>query len=142
MLARVDDLDGSVKDVVAVTFGFKGKVYAIDLGPDSRAALEAALAPFLGSATEYAALPQPPEQAEVKISTPAIVVPSPKRTPPKKPVLTSVKGPSRSAKKLTAESPKLDFRAVRDWAPANGYSVSATGRVPKIVVQAYRDAHA
>lgn len=139
MLARVDDLDGSVKDVVAVTFGFKGKTFAVDLGPNSRAALEAALAPFLGVATEYGKMPAAPATTEVKIPARRPVAPAPT---PSKPQLASVKTPPRTRKTLTSAAPKVNFKEVRAWAPQNGYTVSDTGRIPAIVLKAYQEANA
>lgn len=37
-------------------------------------------------------------------------------------------------------STDLDTRAVRQWASENGYNISARGRIPGNVVQAYREA--
>lgn len=46
----IDDIDGSVLDVKLVRLGFDGANYELDLGPANRAALKAALEPYLGAA--------------------------------------------------------------------------------------------
>ncbi|RZS79464.1 Lsr2 protein [Motilibacter rhizosphaerae] len=40
-----------------------------------------------------------------------------------------------------ASSPKQDTGAVREWARANGFTVSDRGRIPGNVVQAFEQAH-
>jgi len=46
-----DDLDGSV-NAKEVSFSLNGRTWVIDLGPKNRAALEKALKPYIGKATE------------------------------------------------------------------------------------------
>lgn len=38
-------------------------------------------------------------------------------------------------------APKGDLKAIRDWANANGYTVSSRGRIPGDVQSAYNAAH-
>ena len=40
-----------------------------------------------------------------------------------------------------ARAPKGDLKAIRDWANANGYTVSTRGRIPAEVQNAYSAAH-
>lgn len=42
---------------------------------------------------------------------------------------------------LTAPSSKEQAQAVRDWARQNGFEVSERGRIPKNVLDAFREAH-
>lgn len=51
----VDDLDGSTEDVQTVRFAVQGREYAIDLKPDHRAQFDAALEPFIRSASRVPA---------------------------------------------------------------------------------------
>lgn len=41
------------------------------------------------------------------------------------------------ARRQRSAAPKLDLKAVREWASTNGYQVSSRGRVPNEVQQAY-----
>ena len=43
----IDDLDGSEEDVRSVKFSYDGESYTIDLGPENREKLRAALDPFI-----------------------------------------------------------------------------------------------
>ena len=43
----IDDLDGSDSDVQTVAFAIAGQAYEIELGPASRAQLDAALQPYV-----------------------------------------------------------------------------------------------
>lgn len=47
------------------------------------------------------------------------------------------RGPARSGGKASG----VDLAAVREWARANGHTVSARGRVPAAVLEAYSAAH-
>jgi Lsr2 len=40
--------------------------------------------------------------------------------------------------KAAAKAPKGDLKAIRDWANANGFTVSSRGRIPANVQNAYR----
>lgn len=46
----IDDLDGSETDVETVPFSIAGQAYEIELGPASRAQLDAALQPYVRAA--------------------------------------------------------------------------------------------
>jgi hypothetical protein len=39
-------------------------------------------------------------------------------------------------------APKVDYRAVREWAIENGHHIAAVGRPPQHIVDAYTQAHA
>lgn len=43
--------------------------------------------------------------------------------------------------KVVGVRPKGDLKAIRDWANANGYSVSTRGRIPANVQDAFNAAH-
>ena len=47
----------------------------------------------------------------------------------------------RGASPKAAASNGTDTRAVREWAMTNGYDISARGRIPSQVVEAYKAAH-
>lgn len=50
-------------------------------------------------------------------------------------------GSVASTRRPQSGAPKLDSKAVREWASANGYRVSERGRVSAEVQQAYAAAH-
>jgi hypothetical protein len=50
---------------------------------------------------------------------------------------------SSQSKKSSAKSATgTDLRAVRAWAAENGHEVSARGRIPRTILEAYKDAQA
>lgn len=50
-------------------------------------------------------------------------------------------GASSSAAKSRRRGGQTDYGPVREWAKANGYTVSERGRVPAAVLEAYEAAH-
>ena len=56
---KVDDLDGSQKDVETVTFGFDGATYTIDLAAKNKKRLESALKEFIDAARRDAGARRP-----------------------------------------------------------------------------------
>ncbi len=54
-------------------------------------------------------------------------------------VSTRSKAPSSSSS--ASRTPKADLKAVRDWANANGYTVSSRGRIPAEIQSAYDTAN-
>lgn len=46
-----------------------------------------------------------------------------------------------SAPRKRRRAGQQDYSAIREWAKANGYSVSERGRVPAAVLEAYEAAH-
>jgi hypothetical protein len=114
----IDDLDQSeIADGEggAVEFAFRGTVYAIDLSDANASTLEQALAPFIAAATRVSG---PPVQSE-------------------RPAAST---PRRSARRPKSAAPKNSTGAIRAWASENGHEVSARGRIPASVVEAYEQA--
>jgi hypothetical protein len=115
----IDDLDQSeIADGEGgpVEFAFRGTVYTIDLGAANAAKLEQALAPFIAAAT--------------RVSGP--------RVRPERPATSTRRGPKRTK----AARPKHSSAEIRAWASENGHEVSARGRIPAPVVEAYEQARA
>ncbi|GAA1943159.1 histone-like nucleoid-structuring protein Lsr2 [Microbacterium aquimaris] len=48
---------------------------------------------------------------------------------------------SSSSSTPRRRNPRQDYAAVREWAKANGYTVSDRGRVPATILEAYDAAH-
>jgi len=99
-----DDLDGSA-NASAVTFGYDGTEYTIDLSAKNKTAFDKVMKPYIAAGTKVTG----------------------RRTTPRK--------GTRSTGK------RNDLRAIREWATANGYEVSARGRVKAEIVDAYAAAH-
>jgi len=117
----VDDLDETEivdGDAERVEFGFQGVTYQLDLKKANAAKLEKALAPFIKAAKKASSAADGPTPRRRRKS-------QPKR---------SVGGRGRSAK---AHS---DSASIRAWANNNGYAVSARGRIPADVVDAFNGA--
>jgi hypothetical protein len=110
-----DDLDGSA-DAQEVTSSFQGIGYTIDLGKKNVTALEKALKPYIDAATKTTS--------------------GSKRTP-KKSVVKSA-GARRSVR---STSTGQETQAIRDWAKAQGMDVSDRGRIPRAVLDQYKQAH-
>ncbi|WP_328814263.1 histone-like nucleoid-structuring protein Lsr2 [Rhodococcus sp. NBC_00297] len=55
------------------------------------------------------------------------------------------KGPRKAAGKAVFAAPttrdREQTRAIREWANANGYAVSARGRIPEHIIEAFNAAH-
>jgi hypothetical protein len=52
-----------------------------------------------------------------------------------------VRSSSRAGSSSSPSKGDVDTRAVREWAGKNGYELSARGRIPAKVMEAYRAAH-
>jgi hypothetical protein len=114
----IDDLDQSEiaeGDGGAVEFALRGTSYTIDLGTANTAKLEQVLAPFIAAAT--------------RVGGP--------RVPAKR---SATKAVRRGSKRTKATPPKNSSGDIRAWASANGVDVSARGRIPAAVVEAYEQA--
>lgn len=112
----VDDLDGTVLEVgdgETVLFSLDGTAYEIDLTDENAAALRAALAPFVAAARSVSA---------------RATAAAPRRGG------SGGRAPQR-------RSGQRDYGPIREWAAANGYTVSERGRVPASVLEAYDGAH-
>lgn len=114
----VDDLDGTVLEGGAgetVLFSLDGTAYEIDLTDENAAALRAALAPFIAAARSVSA-----------------------RSTASAPRRGSSGGGGRAPQRRSGQR---DYGPIREWASANGYTVSERGRVPASVLEAYDAAH-
>lgn len=68
-----DDITGVEGDVETVTFTFEGTSYSIDLGPDNRARLAEALAPFIGHARRGSNSHKAPGKRPVRSGNAAVI---------------------------------------------------------------------
>jgi hypothetical protein len=106
----VDDVDGS-EAVETVRFALDGVTYEIDLSAVNASRLRGALAEFVKHARRTGGR---------KISgRPAV--------------------PTRPDRSGTEVQQREENRAAREWARANGFTVSAKGRIPDKVLVAYRN---
>lgn len=116
----IDDLDHT--EIIdgkggSVEFGLRGTTYTIDLTTANIAKLEKALAPFVEAATRVSGAPA------------ARSAPSPGRRN------------KRSGRRSATRPGVKSTAAVRAWAAENGHDVSARGRIPAAVTEAYDAAH-
>ena len=112
----LDDLDQSeIADGAGgtVDFAFQGTKYTIDLSNANIAKLEKALKPYIEAATTTSGPPRKSSRGRKSKS--------------------SRRGSSTPARESTA--------AIRGWATDNGHEVSARGRIPAAVIEAYESAH-
>lgn len=112
----LDDLDQSeILDGAGgtVDFAFQGTKYTIDLTDANIAKFEKALKPYLDAATQVSGPTRKPTRVKKSKS--------------------SRRGSARPARESTA--------AIRGWATENGHDVSARGRIPAAVIDAYETAH-
>ncbi|BBY26169.1 histone-like nucleoid-structuring protein Lsr2 [Mycolicibacterium sediminis] len=112
----LDDLDQS--EIVdgaggTVDFAFQGTKYTIDLSNANIAKFEKALKPYIEAATAASG-------------------------PPRK---TSRGRKSKSSRRGSTAPARDSTAAIRGWATDNGHEVSARGRIPAAVIDAYESAH-
>lgn len=126
----IDDIDKSEiaeGEGERIEFTFRGVAYQLDLSNANVAKLEKALAPYIDAATSAS--------SGIEGSTSAAAErPSPRRR-------RAAKKTAKRNRRPIARSGKEQLAAVRAWASENGYSVSARGRIPAGVVEAYQTAH-
>lgn len=96
-----------------VTFSIRGEFYEIDLGEDSQAKLDKALATYIDKATK---------------------IPAPHSAVPPRPVKATTRTKVPGAGKDYLDS-------VRTWARANGRTVADRGRIAASIIDAYEEAH-
>lgn len=113
----VDDLDGSEDDVSTVQFNVDGKDLEIDLSAANADRLREMLAKYLDAATPV----KPPRGRKASTAAKAGVKPA--------------------AKAPRGLADREQTQAVREWARSNGFEVSARGRIPKTVLDAFDAAH-
>lgn len=107
----VDDLDGT-EATETVSFALDGNSYEIDLTDAHAAELRDALAPWVGAARRASGSRSAPRGSSGRTSRPS-----------------------------TAGSDRERVQAVREWARANGHTVSDRGRLSAEVQRAYDAAH-
>ena len=107
----IDDLDGKPADRT-VEFSLDGTSYTIDLSDANAGKLRKALDPFISAGSRVGRG-------------------------------GSGRGPGRPASAATgrAGNDRDQNRQIREWAVANGYTVSERGRIPQNVTDAYRATH-
>lgn len=116
----VDDLTGTiVEDAQAhteVTLAFEGTEVVLDLSDENYVTLSQAVKPFLDAGESK------PRQSNRRSDDSEVSVPR-------------QGGPGGQAAQVG------DLGAVREWAKKNGFKISARGRVPYSVMDAYTKAH-
>jgi hypothetical protein len=138
----VDDLDGVPVDaetVDTVDFTYRGQSYSLVLTAENGAQFDKDIARYVKAAKKAAtrvahearqkrrAEPRRPGRAKTTRSGASAGRPRPKTT-------------TRNAAAATTPDPERT-RAIREWAAANGHSVSPRGRIAVTVIQAYDAAH-
>jgi hypothetical protein len=113
----VDDVDGGEADE-SVSFGIDGTSLEIDLSNANAEKLGGVLAPYIAAARRSGG--QPARQQPVQRQPGA-----------RRPV-------ERQSSPDTPTSPREDTGQIRAWAAANGFTVSARGRISPEAMQAYR----
>jgi hypothetical protein len=106
-ITRLTDDIDGSEAAETVTFGFKGVDYEIDLSEKNIAGLEKAFAKWVGAGRAVSAAPKPAATRGAR---------------------------KRSGRKA---APKIDAAAIREWAKSNGLEVSARGRIPASLQQAF-----
>ena len=106
-----DDLDGGKADRT-VQFGLDGVNYTIDLSEKNSGKLRKVLAPYISAGTRVGR-----DGVDRR---------------------SSVRGRGPAAGGRTSREQN---QAIREWAAKNGYEVSARGRIPTPVVEAFEQAH-
>jgi hypothetical protein len=109
---RVDDLDGTDKDVETVRFAFDGVTYSIDLSSKNKKRFEATLADYINAARRDAGARR------------------------------AVASSRRSSRSGRGRPSGERSQSVRDWARSNGYAVSERGRISAEIQQAFEEANA
>ena len=106
----VDDIDGSQDDVDTVQIALDHVTYEIDLSAANAERLREKLARFVGNSKKVTTHPQ------------------------------GRRWPRAEAPLTPRPVGREQAQAVRDWARNNGYTVSARGRIPKNVQDAFDNA--
>ncbi len=106
--------DDEVEGVETVAFGLDGASYEIDACEDHASALRDAFAPYVGAARRAG---RSPASGGAR------------------------KGPARPKAASSGGGGKEHVQEIREWARANGHTVSERGRLSGAVVAAYEAAH-
>jgi hypothetical protein len=106
-ITRLTDDIDGSEAVETVIFGFKGTEYEIDLNQKNVDGLEKAFAKWVGAGRAVSASPKPAAARGAR---------------------------KRGGRKASANK---DAAAIREWAKSNGLEVSARGRIPASLQQAF-----
>ena len=128
-----DDLDGvsiGADSVDTVEFSYRGKDYSLVLTNKNGAQFDKDVARYIRAAKKAQA-------RDAKATR------TPHRVEPRKaPSTKTAPAPKAASRKKPAAAPDPQrTRSIREWASANGHTVSARGRIPAVVVDAYDAAH-
>lgn len=129
----VDDLEGTSVDadsVDTVEFSFRGQDYTLVLTKKNGAQFDKDIARYISAAKKA-------QSRDLRAARKAAKPAPRKATAPK-----AAAGRKKSARKgaATTSGPERT-RAIREWAAGNGHTVSARGRIPTAVLEAYDAAH-
>lgn len=135
----VDDLDEVSIDAEAVDtvdFSFRGQDYTLVLTKKNGAQFNKDMARYIAAAKNA--------QARDAKAARKTARPGPRKSTKKelsaKKQLEPLKASSRKTATAKATGPER-ARAIREWATANGHTVSRRGRMPAAVIDAYDAAH-
>jgi hypothetical protein len=110
----LDDLDGSEADET-VEFALDGVSYTIDLSSDHAGDLRDGLAQYVEAAKRTGGRKKRTGKRDIK----------------------ATEAPARGQ----AAANREQTQAIREWARSTGYEVSARGRIPSHIAEAYEKAH-
>lgn len=119
----VDDLDAS-QAAETVPFAVDGVTYEIDLSDTNAAHLRDALADYIAHARRTGGRRRPTSRSQRPGGSP-----------------NGSSAPSATAPAVGAPLDRAQNRAIRDWARAQGMTVSDRGRLSREVVEAFEQAH-
>jgi hypothetical protein len=125
----IDDIDGvsvDAESVDTVEFSYRGKDYTLVLTKKNGAQFDKDVARYIRAAKKAQARDERPARTKLRPAT---------RVATKKPV---AKGKaSRGNSVSPAATGPQRAQAIREWAAHNGHAVSARGRIPAAIAQAY-----
>lgn len=130
----VDDLEGvsiAAESVDTVEFSYRGQDYTLVLTKKNGAQFDKDVARYITAAKKA----QTREARAARKSA----RPAPRQTSTPKP--TSRRKAARGKAAAVATTGPERTRAIREWAATNGHGVSARGRIPVAILQAYDAAH-
>lgn len=154
--AYVDDLDGTsidAKNVDSVEFSHRGTSYTLVLTKDNGAQFDKDMARYIKAAKKAATQVARASRGQAgtgsqkstvngnaaashrKSASPRKAVSARKSAPTRKATSQGESAAPRKANAAAAGPARL--KAIREWAAANGHTVSARGRIPTAVVEAF-----
>ena len=134
----IDDLDGvpiDEKDVDTVEFSYRGEDYTLVLTTKNGAQFNKDIARYIKAAKKAKAADGRVTSKAVRARKPAEAKPASKAAPKRK-----ASSRKTAASKTAGASGQERSRAIREWARANGHSVSERGRLSTEIIAAYEAA--